>query len=277
MEASKTFLKFTNIRQILTHEFQNRQNRNRSYSLRCFARDLNLAPSQVSRLISGKSGISSNTALKISKSLSFDQERAQHFLNLASMEFSRSTTAREASKEALIQSKPAFTPLHRTTFKTISEWYHLPIICLIELPEFQENTKWIAQRLKLDPRVVKPAIQRLLKLGMIKRDPRGRLRSAGDFFTNAEGLPSSALRTFHQQIIAKAHEAVEEQNTQERFLSTLVLPVDDDEMVEAQIFIQQFLNDFKKRFSRTSTSKKEVYALALQYFSLTDLHPEESS
>jgi hypothetical protein len=76
------------------------------------------------------------------------------------------------------------------------------------------------------------------------------------------------VRQFHSQIVSKAMHSVEGHAPETRLLNTLVLAVEKDKLPKAQ----ELINEFKKKFNRElgiSENANDVYALSIQYFSLT--------
>lgn len=270
-------LKATNVRQVLKQEFEKRREKNTRYSLRSFARDLSLTSSQLSKVFNGLAGLSQESAAKIAKTLQYNNEETSHFINLVNREYSRSKLGKHSAHEKLIHQEAAFTPLQGGGVHHLQKWYYLPLMCLTGLRDFREDSEWIARKIKMPESEVLPAIEHLIEIKMLARDRDEKLEVTGEYFSNAKGLPNLAVRRFHRQFLKKAADALEEQNTHERYLSTIILSVDDDEMSEAQMFIKNFLSDFRKKFCNESTQKKQVYSLGVQYFGLTDLTLEEGN
>lgn len=69
-------------RRIVKEELERRRSHNPSYSLRAFARDLELAPSRVSRVINGKEGFSRKSAEKTARLMGLGPEQIQNFCQL---------------------------------------------------------------------------------------------------------------------------------------------------------------------------------------------------
>ncbi|MGZ3796604.1 MAG: helix-turn-helix domain-containing protein, partial [Pseudobdellovibrionaceae bacterium] len=73
------------IQSILKSELRTRQKSNSSYSLRAFARDIQLSPGYLSDLMKGKKKVSVDTAMKISKALSWSWRDTQVFLQMSQL------------------------------------------------------------------------------------------------------------------------------------------------------------------------------------------------
>lgn len=271
---SNSAQKQNSVREILAHQLMLRQESNSSYTLRSFARDLDISPSQISRVLTQRAGLSRLSAEKISKKLRFTPEATRRFLHLVDLEYSRSGSERRRAKEALLQETHAFSDLDRKVFNAMDEWYYRPFLCLTEMDDFREDSAWIACKLGIEEPRVQPMIDQLFELKLLHRVD-GRMLPTGGYFSNSNGLPSKSIRKYHRQIMEKAIDAIEGQNTHERYLSTLMLAVDENQMSEAQLYIRQFLDEFKKKFTHELNKKNQVYCLSLQYFGITRDDPED--
>ena len=66
------------------------------------------------------------------------------------------------------------TQLAHDTASAIAEWQHHAILELLKLPEFRPDSRWIARVLDLSVDDVNLALQRLLRLGMLRMNSRER-------------------------------------------------------------------------------------------------------
>jgi uncharacterized protein (TIGR02147 family) len=256
-----------NYRRYLTENYEARSLRNPSYSLRAYARDLDIAVSTLTEVLKGKYGLSKARVSSLAKSLSLSAEQSQHFADLVRQEHARDPQERAAAK-ARIQAR-----LHRTTqtmtldgFKIISDWYHLAILELITLKGFKNDPVWMAKRLGLPELTVKEALERLLRLELIE-ESKGHLRATDDFSHIGNDTPSQAIRKFHKQILEKALAAIESQSVQERENSSTIFAIAKKDLPEAKKKLSQFRREFAALYSE-GKSKDEVYCLSLQFFNL---------
>jgi plasmid maintenance system antidote protein VapI len=84
----------TSCRVILQQTLFTKQQKNKRYSLRAFARDLKISPSFLSEVLNGKYGISKQLAAQIADRLGFNSEEVQHFCSLADLEVTDSRSKR---------------------------------------------------------------------------------------------------------------------------------------------------------------------------------------
>ena len=90
-----------NYRQILGEELERRCKRNPSYSLRSFARDLNLSVGSISKVLSGKQGLSASKAKQISKLLDLGDSETELFCTLVESSHARAKVNRDLALKRL--------------------------------------------------------------------------------------------------------------------------------------------------------------------------------
>src|SRR5690606_35734224 len=91
----------TDYKYILKEELASRCRQNPRYSLRAFARDLKLAPSRLSEILSGKQGLSRAAAEKVAKALGYGPGETERFCDLVESVHARSRRNRESAKVRL--------------------------------------------------------------------------------------------------------------------------------------------------------------------------------
>lgn len=67
--------------QLLNEEYQKRKQRNENFSLRSFAKWLDISPAQLSQMMSGKRTISLKSAKKLSQKLGLSPFEKKSFIN----------------------------------------------------------------------------------------------------------------------------------------------------------------------------------------------------
>ena len=81
-------------RDILQSELEERVKRNPSYSLRAFAQAIGLTPPHLSAILSGRKGLSGNSASKIADALGWLGEEKDEFIDLVNAQHARKTSTR---------------------------------------------------------------------------------------------------------------------------------------------------------------------------------------
>ena len=94
-------MKKDDYRDILQCEFEARRARNAFYSLRSFARDLELPPSSLSEVLNRKKGLSLKAAQRILGKLQLDEEEQKTFLLSVGANHSRSKSEKNSAQKKL--------------------------------------------------------------------------------------------------------------------------------------------------------------------------------
>jgi len=103
--------------------------------------------------------------------------------------------------------------------------YVLTIRELVGLPDFIEDPKWIARKLRpqITPQQAASALQTLIDAKLLARDSKGRLvQVAADLTTGAE-VRSLAVALYHKELLALAARAIDETPAKDRDISSLTL------------------------------------------------------
>ncbi|MBK7891181.1 MAG: TIGR02147 family protein [Bdellovibrionales bacterium] len=148
---------------------------NSRYSLRAFARDLDLSPSRLSESMNLKSGVSLATVEKISTRLKMTKSDRTLLrdLYLAKGKQNRATRDMALQNIAKARETSKIKRLDTDKFKVIAEWYHTAILQMTDLKQFRPNLDWIANSLALSPDRARRAVERLMDLGLLQNE-RGR-------------------------------------------------------------------------------------------------------
>ncbi|QDK41610.1 hypothetical protein DOM21_09120 [Bacteriovorax stolpii] len=174
---------------------------------------------------------------------------------------------------AKIDKKSKYQMIDLDAFNSIKEWHNLVLQMLVSTPDFKEDYTQISYLLKrkVTPSQVRKGIETLLKVGLIKRDPKtGELESAtpDSSHETTHDIPSEAIREHHKGMIARALEVVEEQSVHERHLNALTLKFDKDKTDEAKAFILNFVKDFNSKFYDHASN--DIHQLNVQFFGHTN-------
>jgi uncharacterized protein (TIGR02147 family) len=257
-------------RGLLKIELEKRCARNPRYSLRSFARDLEVSPSRLSDVIRGRYGLSRSAAASIADRIGMNREESSIFCDLVDLEHARANRARNEASDRLrrLAATRRSQQLAVDAFQIIADWYHYAILELTLVKGFKSDASWIAARLAISPHMVVSAIERLKRLDLIE-DSSGRLRAKDDFTASPDGVPSDAIKRFHAQLLQKAITAISLQSIHERDVTSMVFAFERKRMKEAKEWIRTFRRGFDAHFGKSKT-KDEVYCLAIQFFRLQE-------
>jgi len=255
-------------RTFIVDELEARRERNPRYSLRAFARDLELPADQLSSVLKRRYGLSRRRAEDIAERLGLSGDERRFFCNLVEAEHGRSPTARQAAKVALDlgQAKSGDSLLGIDEFKLIADWYHFAILELTELDGGHVSVATIPGRLGLSARTANDAVARLLRLGLITRE-RGKLRATAQETFAPKGIADRSKRRFLGQLGAKALVALDEQPFNEREFSSDMFALAKTDLPEIKRLVQELRRGLAK--AALAPGKKDaLYCLNVQFFKL---------
>ncbi|MGZ3704130.1 MAG: helix-turn-helix domain-containing protein, partial [Bdellovibrionota bacterium] len=145
---------------VLRREFETRASRNPGYSLRAFARDLDLSPAALSSLLNLKKGVSETRAQKIARRLALSRQESELFMLSAVSNHARAGNVREQAKDKLnhalkARARRATIPVHQ--LEQIQNWFHLALLELVDVEGCEHTPEWFSGKLGLNIRAVKSA------------------------------------------------------------------------------------------------------------------------
>jgi len=237
--------------QFLGFEFKSRQKRNPQYSLRAFAKSLEMSPAQLSQILSGKRNLTVKAIHRLSSKLSLSPLEKENFLR----SWSSQTQTIEVQQKRILQDDE---------FKLISDWYHFAILSLAQIRNSCTQPSWIAERLGITVAQAKEAVLRLQRLGILGPGPD--LEQISPPLSVVSEIPSEAIRSYHRKILNRAQEQLEAVPVEERDFSALTVPVSKKNIGRYRSLIEKFQEDLSK-LARPS-SDDEIYMFSCQLFPL---------
>jgi uncharacterized protein (TIGR02147 family) len=249
----------------LSAELARRRLTHPSYSLRAFARTLGLSPAFLSKLLSGQKDLSLEKAALIAERLGYNREEIAQFCHLVQLGKARTVRLRDALGQDESETRE-FAPLTLEAFQVISDWQHYAILELVSCRGFKMSGEYVARRLGIEAAQAVAALNRLVRLGLLKQS-KGRWVKSSAFIATPTDKPSRALRNFHAQMIEKAKLAIELQPTDSRDITGLTVPISRDKLEVAK----QEIRAFRRRMAKLMDSSRpdSVYQLNIQFFSLS--------
>jgi uncharacterized protein (TIGR02147 family) len=239
--------------QFLLQELAERKTRNPVYSIRAFARDLDVSSTALCDVLAGKRDLSRKNAEKVASILCLSPGRTQSLM-------------REILKSDYAEGQVDFQTLEEDTFRLLSDWYHFALLNLAKIKTNRASPPWIAKRLGISVLESRHALSLLRRLGFLAIE-RGRLvRTGRPLFFKPTSMPR-ALKKFQNQILVKAQESIERDRVEDRYVTSFVMPVDIRKLSAAK----EMILNFQKRLMQLLEAGEltEVYVLSVQLFPLT--------
>jgi uncharacterized protein (TIGR02147 family) len=265
-------------RDLLRKELVRRQNANSQYSLRAFAKALNLNPTTLSLTLQNKRGLSETSLNNVCSALKLDPEESRWFRAMVlSIDGETSLIRLKHTQELddIISTKgdaESESNLSVSAFRVVADWYHLAILELLLIEEYKavpggKCISWISKKLGISNIQINGSLAHLQNLELIEIKNGKPMRTDGILLTGDQ-IPSSAVRSHHKQYIEKSLIAIEAQLFDECDFSGLIVPTDPKKLPEAKRAIQTFRKKMNKLLE--GESPKEVYRLNLSLFRITE-------
>lgn len=151
-------------------------------------------------------------------------------------------------------------------FRLISSWEHFAILSLSKIKTNQATSRWIANALAIDVEAAEAALQRLIRMGLLKVEA-GTFRQTTRPLTTATDIPSRAIRDYHQQNLMIASRKLESVPVEERYFGSITMAVNPRKLSKAKKMIEEMKQKVCDELETANPS--EVYTLAFQLFPLT--------
>jgi uncharacterized protein (TIGR02147 family) len=249
---------------LLKTELVRRCQKNSKYSLRSFAKSLDLSPAFVSKLLKGERAFTLRTIDRLSVKLA---------LHPSQVEYYRAQLKRK--KSSLKIGEVGFRQINLDHFQLISDWYHFAILELVTVEDFQNSPAWIAKQLGISVHQASDAMERLLRLGYLKTGPRGQVKLVEENSTiigTEIALP--AKQNQQKQILELAMQALVETPIDKRSQSACTMAIPSERLPEAKEIITEFRRKLTALMQRPG-SRDSVYQLSVSFFPLTPTKKQE--
>ncbi|HTL11225.1 MAG TPA: TIGR02147 family protein [Bdellovibrionota bacterium] len=253
-------------RSLLRRELERRCRTNPRYSLRAFARALQISPTALSLVLSGKRPLSRKAAHKVAQVLPLAPAENQVLQRWAELK----PRLRKASTEQTFGRPLTEEGSHAISldaFALIADWYHYGILSLLEAKGPRLAPADIARSLGITELEASGALERLQRLGILESTPEGFKRLVGAM--RMTEVSPSAVKKYHTQILSKGIEAIENRPREEMDLSAMTLAMDPAQVPYARDQITRFRRRLTRELDRKG-GKKRVYVLGFQVFPVSE-------
>lgn len=230
---------------------------NPSYSLRAFARSLGYDFSALSKILRGDRPAGKKVIQSLGSKLGLGPEELQLYIQPLS----------RRSSSGVLQSVSQYELIAVDSFRVISEWYHFAILELMRVKGFDPSVSWISRSLGITQVEARSALERLQRVGFIKKNTDGQWMDITSGKTTTVGsVPSVAARkNLQKQILEKALAALQEIPIEERDQSTVTFAMDESLLKEASDDLREFRRNLTSKLSRRKKPTR-VYHLSISLY-----------
>jgi uncharacterized protein (TIGR02147 family) len=245
--------------QRLKEDLSRRQRKSPSYSLRAFARDLDLHPATLSLMFKGKRSLPFKNSVSVADKLNLGPKERTYFLE----SLHREKTSLDKIK---ISDNDDRFMLDESYFAVIAEWEHDAILTLMDCSDFIFSKEEISERLSISSIRTEVVINNLLQCGLLIQNESG-FSKAYPSIRTTEDIASTALKLSHKETMDIGKDKLEDVDVMMRDFSSMMIAVDTEKMTEAKTIIREFRQ--KMSALLRDGHKTDVYQLAIQFYPLT--------
>lgn len=227
---------------ILAEELCKRKQRNPSYSLRAFARDLDINPSGLSEFMASKRDFSVSMATRVARHLPLNQHDFDYFVI-------SSQCNRDDNENA------------KDYFELMSYWHYFAILNLAGTSNNFSDPEWLAERLALEQNEIKQALQQLTEMGLI-RIVEGRMIRNISTLQKKTKIPGATVSKHYRSLLSQAGVSLFRDPPNLREMRAITFAIDPDKIQIAK----DILLEARDRITSLLTSNTPSAIYMLSYY-----------
>lgn len=243
------------IKNLLLSELTKRKTRNTAYSLRAFARDLGIGVTTLSDVLAHKRALSKSNLEKVMERLAVSPAEKEKLWS----DYREGASRKEMDDRLLLE---------EDTFRLIADWQYLAILNLAKIKDNQASPRWVAARLGISVEEAKEALERLFRLGLVKKSHRRLVRTVKPLTTSVD-IPSAAIRKHHSQNLHLAEDSLHRDPVHLREFGSITMSVNLERLPQAKELLLKTRKKIADLLEEGAVS--EVYTLSFQLFPLSKL------
>lgn len=239
---------------LLRSEFIRRNELNPKYSLRAYAKSLGVSPATLSLVMRGKKPFTPSLISKISLALRIPPKEMLKY-------------QAQLFKERVSPSmRKIYEVIDLDRLSVISNWYHYAILNLMRVKGFKSDPLWISRRLGISSAQVQDALERLVRVGILKIEKNQLIDLSNQFTSHIhDSKTSQAARENQKQLFGLATEAIDSVSYENRNHTGVTIAFDKKNLEKAKKMIAEFRKEFHETFDQ-SKNAEAVYHLSIGFF-----------
>lgn len=244
---------------LLNKELSKRTRKNPSYSLRSFAKHLEVSPSALSAMMSGKRPITKKSVQHLGLRMGLSVKKIEEILLGLNLKLSSTT-----------KKLPDFQELQMDQLSVLSDWYNLTILELMKLKDFEPNEAYVARKLGISIFDARNAIDVLHRSGILEITAKGQWKDKYEGFTNS--LPkeetTAVKKRLQQQYFEKALSAISDVEYAKRDHTGMTMAIAEEDIPLARTLITKFRRELSQLLESRG-KPDQVYHLSVGLFPFT--------
>lgn len=241
--------------ELLRSIFEQRRQRDSNYSLRVYAKSLNVHSATLSTWLTGKRRMTPVQAMKIMDRLKVSDPE----IRLRMIERTLEVPASPAPRP------PEYTEIDLQRFAVIRDWTHVALLACLDIDP-RADLETLARKLAVPADEVRACLERLRSVGLLRREGESWISTQPHSESQPAKVPDRDMQEHHRQHIAKALTSMEKDPIHRRELNGITMTVNPDKLP----LMKKAMRDFLSRMAEIADDgeAKTVYRLNMQLFPL---------
>lgn len=272
METPDLF-QYTNFRTYLADFVAAKKGTRKGWSYAAWARKLGVkSPATLAMILNGQRNPGPELTNALCRFFAFGEKEKTYFRDLVELEKHQANPALTVlflEKLSKQHPKSRFRVLGHDEFRAISHWHYYAIREMVLLKDFRPDPEWISKKLNgaITPPKARDTLKSLLDLGLLAVDERGQYALGDVHLDTATDLVDEGLKRFHEQMLAKASQALRQVPVEKREVSGTTFSVSLANVPRAKELIREFRMKLCKLLEQPGGDA--VYQLEMAFFPLT--------
>jgi uncharacterized protein (TIGR02147 family) len=268
MESVKNYWDY---RDFLKDFYTEKKKENNWFSLRYMGSKVSIDPSHLVKIFQHQRHIGNSSIDVFIKHCELSGSGAEYFAHLVRFNKAKSDRDSKTFYEKLLSLKGAGAKtLEKSKYEFYTQWYYSAILTLLDFFPFSGD--YAALAAKVSPPIseakAKKSIELLLKLGLIKKTQEGKFCLTNKIVTTGDHGHSIAVRTFQEETMRLAIEALERHPPEKRNISTVTITISETNLDRVNELISQFQESLLQ-LAKDEHHPDKVFQLNLQLFPLS--------
>ena len=248
---------------------------NPSYSMRAFAKKLELSAGGLSLILARKKRLSAERAAEVARALELEESEAEYFTLLTQLATAKSAAYRTQILEKVFAIRAAkgrkdrdeTAVLSVDQFRLISEWYGLACLELVTCVSNKQgwSSRQIAERLGITPAEADATIERLKRLGLIAEPSAGNFLRIQPTIAVSSEIPNEAIRSYYEAVHQRSQESIRSQGPDTKAVGAQVFAFDPADLPQIKRLMDEYLLALNRVASK-GANRTEIYQAVANVF-----------
>lgn len=275
LKSDVNIFNFTDYREYLRVYYNGMKDTRRYFSYRYFSRLAGLGGKNYFQMVmQGKRNLSLSSISKFTKALKLSKKESAYFEAMVLYNQAENELEKDRYFTELIGLRPQtqLEGLTQDQFEYLTNSLYVMIRELSAMPEFQEDTKWIAQNLRTPtkPSEIRQALEVLKRLQLLVLDPStGKLKHSGKTLITPEHGESLEMLNYHRQVLNQTKEALMNIPFEQRDISSMTIPIPSSLIPAVKEVIGKAREQIAHLVNQSNRDYHEVFQINVQFFPVT--------